>query len=214
MTTPVLQPSSSYIPLRRDRAALILIDLQVGHLGAIKTISPEQLTRNVAALTQIARLYALPVILTGSKQPPPEGLFLPEVTRHLPDPTVVERTTSNAWNAPEFVAAVEATGRRQLVLAGVALDIGVALPALSAGYEVAGYEVAVVVDATGATDARVETGTLMRLAARGIALVSWASVGMELQGDLALPQGRELMQIIGASFAQEHDPFRVEGDGR
>ncbi len=199
-------------PLLRETAALILVDLQAGHLGAIQTISPDLLTRNVAALTQVAKLYALPVILTGAKQPPPGGTFLLEVTELLPGHAVIERTTANAWNAPEFVAAVVATGRRQLLFAGVALDIGVALLALSA--RAAGYEVAVVVDATGTTDARVESAVLMRLAASGIALVSWASVGMELQADLSVSPGRELMALIGASLAAEHNPFHAGSETR
>jgi hypothetical protein len=175
------------LPLQRESAMLILIDLQLGHLGAIQTLSPDLLTRNAGFLTQVARLYE-------------------EVTALLPGNAVLERTTANAWDAPEFVAAVETAGRRQLILAGVALDIGVALPALSA--HAAGYDVAVVVDATGTIDPRVEMGTMMRLASAGIALVSWASVGMELQRDLAGPKGRDLMALIGASFAKEHNPFR------
>lgn len=198
--------SPSYSTLHRDSSALIFIDLQAGHLHGLRTITAEQLTRNVVALTRIAIRNAIPVILTGAKQPPPGGAFLREVLELLPDQTVIARTTPNAWNTQEFVASVEATGRKQLILAGVALDIGVTLPALAA--HGSGYNVTVVVDCTGATDPRVEAGVLLRLASAGIALTSWAAVGVELQQDLSTPAGRVLMELIGSSFSAEQNPFQ------
>lgn len=194
-----------YTPLEREQAALVLIDLHIGPLSIIQTIAPSQLRRNVALLTRIARLYELPIVLTGAKMPPPGGTFLPEVKDFLPDHHIIERTTTNAWNTPEFVTAIEQTGRQQLVIAGVALEIGVMFPALSA--VAAGYDVSVVVDATGTTDARIETGALLRLAQAGVSLVSCASIGMELQKNLSEAPGHELMALLGGALAPGSSPF-------
>ena len=193
-----------FAPLSREKAALVLIDLLPSTLHVIQTIAPALLIRNVVALTQTAQLYSLPILLTAPPQKPDTPAFLPEVTALLPGHPVIVRSTANALDAPEFAAALAAAGRRQIILAGVALDIGVMLPALSALS--AGYAVTVPVDATGATDARVEAGAMLRLTQAGASLSSWAAVGMEIQRDLSAPPGRELMALIGASLAPGDGP--------
>lgn len=196
-------------PLERENAALVLIDLQAGHLPAIQTLAPAQLRQNAVLLTRIARLYDVPILLTGAKQPLPEGTFLPEITALPGTSGVIERSVVNAWDAPELVRAVEATGRRHLILAGVALEIGVLFPALSA--LAAGYAVSVVVDAVGTTDPRIEFGAMLQLAQAGASLVSCASVGMALQHDLAAPSGRELLALLGAAQPTGQNPFGPVG---
>ena len=53
----------------------------------------------------------------------------------------------NAWDNEDFVQAVKATGKKQLIIAGVVTEVCVAFPALSALEEE--FDVFVITDASG-----------------------------------------------------------------
>src|SRR5690606_6497868 len=127
----------------------------------------------------------------------------------------------NAWDNEDFVKAVEATNRKQLIIAGVVTDVCVAFPALSALD--AGYDVFVVTDASGTFNEAVRNAAHARMAAAGVQLMNWFSVACELQRDwrhdieglgtlLAnhLPAYRNLMTSY---FAIAHQPRVGEGPG-
>ena len=58
----------------------------------------------------------------------------------FPDVNIIKRLEEiNAWDDPNFVKAVEATGRKKLIISGILTDVCVAFPTLStieAGYDV------------------------------------------------------------------------------
>ena len=200
--------ASSYQPLRPETATLVLIDLQEAHLRGVATVPVAELRRNVVALAKVAALYELPAILTISRQPGPGAAFLPEIPPLLPGHALMERTAINAFDAPEFVAALKATGRRQLLIAGIATEIGVLLPALSALS--AGYEVAAIVDACGGGSERAEQAALLRLNAVGVALTSWFAAAMEMQRDSADPRFPRLMAISAETAKLHKNPLIEE----
>ncbi|MGH8719427.1 MAG: isochorismatase family protein, partial [Burkholderiales bacterium] len=128
--------------LSRDNAAVLLIDHQIGLLTGVRDMNVAELKHNVVALAKAARVLGVPIVVTATA---PDGMWgptMPELTAALPDVQVINRTTVNAWDEPKFVAAVKATGRKQLVIAGLSLEVCATLPALSA--TAAGYEVRVV----------------------------------------------------------------------
>ncbi len=140
--------SRPYVRLDKDNAAVLLVDHQAGLLSLVRDIDPDQFKNNVLALADLARYFKLPTILTTSFENGPNGPLVPELKAQFPDAPYIARPGNiNAWDNPDFVAAVKATGRKQLIIAGVVTEVCVAFPALSALEE--GFDVFVVTDASG-----------------------------------------------------------------
>ena len=174
--------SYTYRRLSREDAALLLIDHQAGLISLVQDHSPNEFKNNVLALADIGKFFKLPTILTTSFEEGPNGPLVPELKDAFPDAPYVPRPGQiNAWDNEDFVAAVKATGRRQLLMAGVVTDVCVAFPALSAIE--AGYQVFAVTDASGTFDHGVRTAALMRMAQAGVELINWFAVACELHRD-------------------------------
>lgn len=126
--------------LTPDNAALLMVDHQTGLANGVTDQSIPEFRTAVAALAATAKLFNLPTIITTSAADGPNGPVLPEIPRILPNAKVIPRPGEvTAWDNSEFVAAVEATGRKKLLVAGISTDVCVAFVALSAieaGYDV------------------------------------------------------------------------------
>jgi nicotinamidase-related amidase len=185
--------------LSRDSTALLLIDHQVGLLTGVRDLDVAVLKHNVLALARAARVLDLPIIVTATA---PDGMWgptMPELVAELPDVDVIGRTTVDAFDEPRFRAAVEATGRRQLIIAGLSLEVCATFPALSA--TVAGYDVRVALDACGTfNDAKAAAG-LQRLTTAGIPVVDYATAIIEMVGDNADPKAQDVYAALDMPFA-------------
>jgi nicotinamidase-related amidase len=171
-----------YRRLDKDDAVVLLVDHQSGLISLVQDHTPNEFKNNVLALADCAKFFGLPTILTTSFEDGPNGPLVPELKAMFPDAPYVPRPGQiNAWDNEDFVAAVRATGRRQLVIAGVVTDVCVAFPALSAIEE--GYQVFAVTDASGTFDQGVRTAALMRMQAAGVEMVNWFAVACELHRD-------------------------------
>ncbi|WP_240533569.1 isochorismatase family protein [Aeromonas veronii] len=129
---PTVSPNRYLEMLSRDNAVLLLVDHQVGLLSGVRDTTVGELKHNVVALANAARALGVPVIVTATM---PDGMWgptMPELTSALPDVKVINRTVINAWDDPAVRAAIEKTGRKQLIIAGVSLEICASFPALSA----------------------------------------------------------------------------------
>jgi nicotinamidase-related amidase len=130
----------------------------------------------------VARFFELPTVLTTSFEDGPNGPIVPELKERFPEAPFIPRPGQiNAWDNEDFVRAVEDTGRRQLIVAGVVTDVCVAFPTLSALE--AGYQVFVVTDASGTFNRSVRDAALTRMAGAGAQLMNWFSVACELHRD-------------------------------
>lgn len=165
-----------------DNAVLLMVDHQTGLFQLVRDYTPEEFKNNVCALAAIGKLYNLPTILTTSFESGPNGPILPEIKALLPNAPFIARPGEiNAWDNPDFVQAVKATGRKKLLIAGIVTDVCVALPTLSALAE--GFEVYVVADASGTTSIAVREMALMRLVHAGAIITNWFAVSSELHRD-------------------------------
>jgi nicotinamidase-related amidase len=190
------------IRLDRDRAALLLVDHQAGLLLGVHDHDQHEVRRNVVALAEFAKIYKLPVVLTTSAEDGPNGALIPELTAALPDIAVVRRPGEvDAFDNPEFAAAVRATGRDQLIVAGISTDVCVSFAALSG--TAAGHTVWAVLDASGTWNTLAAQAAASRMQAAGVVLTSTVAVAAELQRDWRRPGGPELAQ----AFAQHALPF-------
>src|SRR5215208_5088408 len=107
-----------------DQAALLLVDHQAGLMSLVGDYGPDEFKNNVLALARTARFFKLPTILTTSFEQGPNGVILPELKAMFPDAPFIARPGQiNAWDNEDFVKAVKATGRRQLLIAGVVTDV-------------------------------------------------------------------------------------------
>lgn len=161
-------------------AAVLLVDHQSGLLQIVNHVNLRDLRVNVATLAKAATLADVPVIATASVPEGPNGPLIPEVFQNAPKATYVQRHGEiNAWDVESFRRAVEQTGRRTLLVAGIMTSICVVEPALSALAE--GYDVYAVIDASGTYSQEAQRIALERLSRAGVKVVDVLGVAAELQ---------------------------------
>jgi len=171
-----------YTRLDKTQAAILLVDHQAGLISLVQDFPPNEFKNNVLALAALAKFFKLPTILTTSFEEGPNGPIVPELKQMFPDAPYIARPGNiNAWDNEDFVKAVKAAGKKQLIIAGVVTDVCVAFPTLSALEE--GYEVFVVTDASGTFNETVQQAAWARMSAAGAQLMNWFSVACELHRD-------------------------------
>ncbi|MFD4836521.1 hydrolase [Achromobacter sp. NPDC058515] len=163
-----------------DDAVMLLIDHQSGLFQTVGDMPMTELRARAGALATMATLAKLPVITTASVPQGPNGPLIPEIHANAPHAQYVARKGEiNAWDNPEFVAAVKATGRKTLIIAGTITSVCMAFPAISAVAE--GYKVFVVVDASGTYSKMAQEITLARVVQAGVVPMDTGAVASELQ---------------------------------
>lgn len=184
-------------------AALVLIDHQVGTIGWVKSVSQDTLKQNTVMLAKVAKILGLPVVITSSMEFMVQGPIIPELAEAAPEAHAARVQRAGIINAMEdenFAAAIKATGRKKIVLAGVTNDVCTVFPALTLIKQ--GYEVHVVADAGGSPSLIGEDMALRRMAAAGVTLVGTNQVIAELTGNWATEEGGQVVQILmGALMA-------------
>lgn len=161
-------------------AVMLLIDHQSGLFQTVGDMPMPELRARAAALAKMATLAKLPVITTASVPQGPNGPLIPEIHQNAPHAQYVARKGEiNAWDNPDFVAAVKATGKKQLIIAGTITSVCMAFPAISAVN--AGYQVFAVVDASGTYSKMAQEITLARVVQAGVVPMDTAAVASELQ---------------------------------
>lgn len=173
---------------------ILLLDHQSGLFQAVKDIGVAELRNNVAALARLATLLKVPVITTASEPNGPNGPLMPEIQQFAPQATYVTRKGEvNAWDNEQFVKAVEATGKKTLIMAGIWTSVCVMFPALDA--KAAGYKVYAVIDASGDPSEMSSRTTLARFTQAGVVPINTNAVICELHRTWNRPEAAELAEI-------------------
>lgn len=194
--------SKPYNRLDKDNAAVLLVDHQTGLLSLVRDIDPDKFKNNVLALADLAKYFNLPTILTTSFEDGPNGPLVPELKELFPDAPYIARPGQiNAWDNEDFVKAVKATGKKQLIIAGVVTEVCVAFPALSALAE--DFEVFVVTDASGTFNEITRHSAWDRMSANGAQLMTWFGLACELHRDW-----RNDIEGLGTLFANHIPDYR------
>jgi nicotinamidase-related amidase len=174
LTDPLLTPQN---------AALLVIDYQPSQMATVTSIDHDLLLRNIVSVARLGKAYGLPIVLStvnvANGQPP----TLPELKAVLSDNEEIDRTAINSWEDVEFRRAVEATGRKKLVITALWTEVCLAFPSLDALRD--GYEVFPVVDAVGGTSPEAHRAGLERIVQAGGQPIGWVSLACELQRDWA-----------------------------
>jgi len=194
--------SKTYTRLDKDNVAVLLVDHQTGLLSLVRDIDPDKFKNNVLALADLAEYFKLPTILTTSFEDGPNGPLAPELKAKFPDAPYVARPGQiNAWDNEDFVKAIKATGKKQLLIAGVVTEVCVAFPALSALAE--GFEVFVVTDASGTFKEITRHSAWDRMSSAGAQLMTWFGVACELHRDW-----RNDVEGLGTLFSNHIPDYR------
>lgn len=194
--------SFKYHRIDKNNAAVLLVDHQAGLLSLVRDIEPDKFNNNVLALANAAKYFNLPTILTTSFEDGPNGPLMPQLVEMFPDAPYIARPGQiNAWDNEDFVKAVKATGKKQLIIAGVVTEVCVAFPALSALEE--GFEVFVVTDASGTFNAISRDSAWDRMSKAGAQLINWFGLACELHRDW-----RNDVEGLGTLFANHIPDYR------
>jgi nicotinamidase-related amidase len=210
-----IMSTATYNRLNKDDAIVLLVDHQTGLISLVQDFSPNEFKNNVLALADLAKFFDLPTILTTSFEKGPNGPLVPELKEMFPDAPYIARPGQiNAWDNEDFVKAIKATGRKQIIIAGVVTDVCVAFPTLSALAE--GFDVFVVTDASGTFNTTVQQAAWSRMTQAGAQMMNWFSVACELHRDWRndieglgnllsqrIPNYRNLMNSYSALTAQQ-----------
>lgn len=182
--------------LRADTCAFAFIDHQPFVTFPVASIPHAALLNNVEALAKVARALAVPVVLStimaegGSLKDP---LFA-QLSAQFPALRPIDRRNTNAWADPAFVAAVEATGRRQLVVCGLWTEVCLAQTVASALE--AGYELYFVADCSGGVSVEAHEEGKRRMVQAGAVPMTWLSVMAELCPDNSAPAYQALYPVV------------------
>ena len=192
--TSVLPSGGGAALLDPSDTVILLLDHQTGLFQTVKDIAVDDLRRNVVMLTRLATLMDIPVITTASEPNGPNGPLMPEIEEYAPQATYVPRNGEvNAWDNPDFVAAVEATGRKTLIMAGVWTSVCVMFPALDA--KAAGYDVYAVIDASGDPSEMASQVSIARFVQGGVIPTSTNAVLSEVHRTWNRPEAADLAQL-------------------
>ncbi|MDX2237105.1 MAG: isochorismatase family protein [Hyphomonadaceae bacterium] len=178
--------------LTRENATFVLVDFLTGFTPGIQTIEPRTFRANAAAFARTSQIFNMPTIMLGDEGGF-RGNFMPEVVQFTGHAVRIERHTVSAWAEPRFRAEIERIGRRKIVMGGPSIDICTLQLALD--MRAAGYEVYVVVDASGSDTVQNETAAIERLVQAGVVVTNWGSIASEIMSDWQSPEGAAVGQL-------------------
>jgi len=189
-----------YEPLTSENAALLLVDHQVGLMTGVRDYSIAELTHNVVALAKAAKALKLPIVVTTTARDSMWGPTIPELVEALPGVQIIDRSTVNVFDDARVAHAIEATGRKKLIFAGLALEVCAAFPAMTAvGRGLDGY---VAVDACGTFSETKRQAGLLRMMQAGVIVSDYATLMIEVLRDNARPEAGAVYNAIDMDWAQ------------
>jgi nicotinamidase-related amidase len=180
-----------------EDTALLLIDHQIGTMQLIKNIPLDVVKRHTLALAQTAKILKMPVVLTSSQEENVQGALLSELEEILPEAfaaRVKRAGIVNAWADSNFKNAVAATGRKNLIMAGVTTSVCLVFPSINAVQ--AGYNVQAVMDASGSPSDLAEEMSRRRMEKAGVVLTVTDTIMAELAQDWSTSAGQQIIQVM------------------
>jgi nicotinamidase-related amidase len=185
--------------LRPEDSVLVLIDHQPYQLTNVNSHDPQAVVNNTTALAKVAKAFDVPTILTSVISDRGGKLFK-QLTDVFPGQEVIDRTWINTWEDKTVVDLVKATGRKQLIIAGLWTEVCVAMPAIQAAGE--GWDVTVITDASGGSSVESHQVAIQRMIAAGVNMMTWMALASEWQRDWARTEHvEELTEVLISHMA-------------
>lgn len=180
-----------------ENAAMLLIDHQQGTIKLAQNLPREEIVQNTRALARTAVETGMPLVLTSSMETNFQGLLLEDlqtIAPHEYEKRVKRPGVVDCWEYEDYKKAVEATGKKKLIMAGLTNDVCTVYPAISAVED--GYEVQVVVDAGGSPTTLADETSLRRMEKHGVTLTSTNQVMAELAVSWSHDFGQKIQTIM------------------
>ncbi|KIY65605.1 ycaC protein [Cylindrobasidium torrendii FP15055 ss-10] len=182
MALPVSTAAFEYERIDKDNAVLLVVDHQIGLYQMTRDFNSVEYRNNILAHAELGKIFNLPTILTSSTPQGPNGPLPQEIFDLHPEaPYIARGGEVNAWDNEDFRNAVKATGKQQVILAGIVTDVCTAFLALSLRAE--GYSVFANSEASGTTDLRLAADANDRMRAAGVHILSNFAIACELMRD-------------------------------
>jgi len=197
--TPIRDPKDDSL-ITPQNAVLALIDYQREQYAGVASVGHDELLAHVTMLGRVATSFKLPVVLSTVYVKHGMSGTNAELREALPGVPEIDRTTMNSWEDPEFRMAIERTGRKKLVIAGLWTEVCVVFPTLDALR--AGYEVYVVADAIGGVSRVAHESAMQRMIQAGATPISVLGLACELQRDWGRPEADRLRAIMREYFGR------------
>lgn len=183
--------------LTPKNCAVALIDYQPAMFFGVQSHDRLSIIHNAATLVKTAKLFNIPTVLSTVAQNSFSGPLIPEITSVFPDQSIIDRTSINAWVDPNFQKAIETTGRKKIVVAGLWTEACVLFPTLD--MLKSGYEVYIPTDACGDVSEEAHERSIQRLIQAGAVPITSLQFLFELQQDWARGETYEgVMRILKA----------------
>ncbi len=193
-------PTRSYEPLTSENAALVLVDHQVGLMSGVRDYSIAELKHNVVGLAKSAKALKLPIVVTTTARDSMWGPTIPELVEALPGVQIIDRSSVNAFDDAQVARAIETTGRRKLIFAGLSLEVCAAFPAMTAVAR--GLDAYVAVDACGTFSETKRQMGVLRMLQAGVILSDFATLMVEILKDNSRPEVGAVYAAIDMDWAK------------
>ena len=179
----MLQKRSEKGLLTPDNCVVAFIDLQPQMLFGVASHDRQGIINNNLVLAKAAKVFGVPAVLSTVETKAFSGNKWPQIRAVYPHAPLIERSSMNSWDDKNFVAAIEKTGKKKIVLSGLWTETCVALPTVQAIHD--GYEVYVVEDCCGDVSLQAHDNAMKRVIQAGAKPVTALSVMLEWQRDWA-----------------------------
>src|ERR1700722_5733090 len=189
-----------YEPLTSENAALVLVDHQLGLMTGVRDYSTGELKHNVVALAKAARALKLPIVATTTARDSMWGPTFPELVAALSGVQIIDRLSVNAFDDATVAKAIESTGRKKLIFAGISLEVCAAFPAITAVGK--GYDAYVAVDASGTFSETKREAGLLRMLQAGVIVSDYATLMVEILRDNARPEAGAVYDAMDMPWAK------------
>jgi nicotinamidase-related amidase len=199
LTRPKLSEKGLLTP---DNCVVAMIDLQPQMLFGVTNFDRQSVINNNLILAKAAKVFGIPVVLSTVETKSFSGMMWPQIKAVYPNQTPIERTSMNSWDDRNFVAAIEKTGRKKIVLSGLWTETCVMLPTVQAIHD--GYEIYVVEDCCGDLTQLAHENAMKRVIQAGAKAATAISVMLEWQRDWALTGTYDAVMDIVKNHAGEY----------
>ena len=185
--------------LTPDNCVVAIIDLQPQMLFGVANFDRQTIINNNVALSKAAKVFEVPVVLSTVETKSFSGNMWPQIQAIFPNQTPIERSSMNSWDDKNFVAAIERSGKKKIVLSGLWTETCVALPTVRVIND--NYEVYVVEDYCGDVSQLSHDNAMKRVIQAGAKPVTALSVMLEWQRDWAERDTYDaIMDIVKTHF--------------
>jgi nicotinamidase-related amidase len=174
---------------------VLFADLQQGIIELSRTLPVQQLRKGVKCLAKLAKIFGLPVIVSAvAGEDGQPAVITPEIEEGYGKYAIHHRTTANSLLNEEILAFIESSGRKTILISGVATELAVQLPATTAAEQ--GYRAILVVDACGGISERTEQAALARIALAGATTTGVMTLAGELAGDFRQATAQAAIGVV------------------